>query len=755
MNVTSDLHSERLGGLLSALLASRQPQPQQSNGFGAAVEPSCSVAYSGQQSINRQDDSEVVVETVPELLDFVKSSTSPRKIRDVVKVREKIEEEKRKKRESQMSQVEVNRSGTTSTFERTVLLNDSLNGSLNNHWIHDVSVSSASSAYVDQIAQPSFQTAQPFYNTSIGSLSSNHGYAGFEAGVTPVTCIDGTVSSASFQKDIVQRTPLSLAVMSAGAADRPIMPGAPVMPRLSKQNCPDVEVIENCSAKRQESNDDGSLETPSKKKIPSLLDGLTIKPRRKPHDDERKCPHQPNASRHNITFEEAAKKAARESPKKISSLFESLQDESVGKTCCVQQYAHRHHLPTEEAERKEEKANEIVGTRVTKRSRRKKRKSRHCERLPLPEQRFAKNYEDIEKNHSQLDCNGTHKQSSSSSPCPEDAKAIRLEEAGCEEWSASSSNCDDSGSNVRSDSERLQESWPPAYPGLQAVIGIIRRKQKKAKKRRNIVTASYSFPIVKAISSKWPADSERATTASGSVLIQEFGDYEKNIFYEDIRRCLLRQKLLVVKRNVFPAEVIEEPQDEKDVVCLDHSRVVLKLESPPCTNYIHANWVRFENLDRVFIATQAPLENTIEDFWRMIFQEQCCAIINLTNDLEDKDKIVQYFPPNPGGFANYGMMFVNTKKVDDETKFLVYTLEVLPDGCANSLLVKLVKTKSESGKSPSIHVMSKMLRIVASIQTVNTDPIVVHCVSGVGRAVSIILIDAILHRLLFGQLPVD
>ncbi|VDO81089.1 unnamed protein product [Heligmosomoides polygyrus] len=69
----------------------------------------------------------------------------------------------------------------------------------------------------------------------------------------------------------------------------------------------------------------------------------------------------------------------------------------------------------------------------------------------------------------------------------------------------------------------------------------------------------------------------------------------------------------------------------QDVVCLDHSRVVLTFEVPPCSNYIHANWIRFEKHDRVFIATQAPMENTIEDFWRMIFQESCSAIINLVN----------------------------------------------------------------------------------------------------------------------------
>ncbi|VDM68894.1 unnamed protein product [Strongylus vulgaris] len=100
-------------------------------------------------------------------------------------------------------------------------------------------------------------------------------------------------------------------------------------------------------------------------------------------------------------------------------------------------------------------------------------------------------------------------------------------------------------------------------------------------------------------------------------------------------------------------------------------------------------------------------------------------------------------------------MFVNTKKMDEENKFVVYTLEVLPDGCSNSLLLKLIKAKSDSGKSPSTTMILRMLRIVGSSERIATGPVVVHCVSGVGRAGTVILIDVILQRLFTNQLPVD
>lgn len=57
---------------------------------------------------------------------------------------------------------------------------------------------------------------------------------------------------------------------------------------------------------------------------------------------------------------------------------------------------------------------------------------------------------------------------------------------------------------------------------------------------------------------------------------------------------------------------------------LDATRVLLNhIPGVECSDYINANYISGESDDsyRYYIACQAPLENTIPDFWRMIWEQ--------------------------------------------------------------------------------------------------------------------------------------
>lgn len=54
---------------------------------------------------------------------------------------------------------------------------------------------------------------------------------------------------------------------------------------------------------------------------------------------------------------------------------------------------------------------------------------------------------------------------------------------------------------------------------------------------------------------------------------------------------------------------------------MDKTRVILK-GRPKNSDYIHANWVQLPS-SRRYICTQGPIDETVEDFWLMIFKVHC------------------------------------------------------------------------------------------------------------------------------------
>lgn len=50
-----------------------------------------------------------------------------------------------------------------------------------------------------------------------------------------------------------------------------------------------------------------------------------------------------------------------------------------------------------------------------------------------------------------------------------------------------------------------------------------------------------------------------------------------------------------------------------------------------------------------FIATQGPLKETVEDFWQMVYEYKCPAIVMLTRFIErNSEKCTVYFPRHVG-----------------------------------------------------------------------------------------------------------
>ena len=71
---------------------------------------------------------------------------------------------------------------------------------------------------------------------------------------------------------------------------------------------------------------------------------------------------------------------------------------------------------------------------------------------------------------------------------------------------------------------------------------------------------------------------------------------------------------------------------------VDHTRVILHGHDSTVigSDYINANYISGEvpGSEKRYIATQGCLPGTVNDFWRMIWQEESRVIVMTTNEVE-------------------------------------------------------------------------------------------------------------------------
>jgi len=116
-----------------------------------------------------------------------------------------------------------------------------------------------------------------------------------------------------------------------------------------------------------------------------------------------------------------------------------------------------------------------------------------------------------------------------------------------------------------------------------------------------------------------------------------------------------------------------------NILPYDVNRVVL--DSPDSrndTSYINASWISdAQTKKHVFICAQGPLENTVDDFWRMVVQYDIYVIVMLTKLFEDdKEKCSQYWPKEVNTTVTYLSITVKLLSEDEEGAITTRKFEV-------------------------------------------------------------------------------
>ncbi|XP_073930885.1 receptor-type tyrosine-protein phosphatase T isoform X3 [Castor canadensis] len=202
-----------------------------------------------------------------------------------------------------------------------------------------------------------------------------------------------------------------------------------------------------------------------------------------------------------------------------------------------------------------------------------------------------------------------------------------------------------------------------------------------------------------------------------------------------------------------------------NIISYDHSRVrLLVLDGDPHSDYINANYIDGYHRPRHYIATQGPMQETVKDFWRMIWQENSASIVMVTNLVEvgrhpaehtvgnatlgraaspGMVKCVRYWPDDTEVYGDIKVTLIETEPL---AEYVIRTFTVQKKGYHEIRELRLFHFTSWPDHGVPCYATGLLgfIRQVKFLNPPEAGPIVVHCSAGAGRTGCFIAIDTML-----------
>ncbi|XP_006811223.1 uncharacterized protein LOC100369011 [Saccoglossus kowalevskii] len=204
----------------------------------------------------------------------------------------------------------------------------------------------------------------------------------------------------------------------------------------------------------------------------------------------------------------------------------------------------------------------------------------------------------------------------------------------------------------------------------------------------------------------------------------------------------------VAKTSEMPSGV-EKKNRYSNVIPPAKSRVQLTTRiGETNSEYINANFVKGYNGQRkAYIATQAPLENTLENFWRLVWEQQSRVIIMLTDIQENGiKKCYQYWPTQKEGLLSshlYGDYLISVEEIQKKEYCTVSTLlmkDIEKNLCRRLTHHWFTAWPYDNVPDQPVSVVSFLLDTRQYIHE-HHGPVIVHCSAGTGRTGTVIAVD--------------
>lgn len=195
-----------------------------------------------------------------------------------------------------------------------------------------------------------------------------------------------------------------------------------------------------------------------------------------------------------------------------------------------------------------------------------------------------------------------------------------------------------------------------------------------------------------------------------------------------------------------------------DIKSYDQTRVKLStMNGLSGSDYINANFVIGYKERKKFICAQGPMDSTINDFWRMIWEQHLEIIVMLTNLEEyNKTKCAKYWPENINDSTQYGDLLITFTSDSYYADYIVRNLKVTKrtvnssgDEVEDTRYISQYHYLTWKDFMAPEHPqgITKFIKRINSEYSLQRGPILVHCSAGVGRTGTFVALDTLTQQL--------
>ncbi|XP_073079326.1 receptor-type tyrosine-protein phosphatase O isoform X1 [Manis javanica] len=252
----------------------------------------------------------------------------------------------------------------------------------------------------------------------------------------------------------------------------------------------------------------------------------------------------------------------------------------------------------------------------------------------------------------------------------------------------------------------------------------------------------------------WSKNGLKKRKLTNPVQLDDFDTYIKDMARDsDYKFSLQFEELKLIGLDIphFAADLPLNRCKNRytNILPYDFSRVrLVSMNEDEGADYINANYIPGYNSPQEYIATQGPLPETRNDFWKMVLQQKSQMIVMLTQCNEKRRvKCDHYWPftEEPIAYGDITVEMISEEEQDDWACrcFRINYADETQD------VMHFNYTVWPDHGVPTANAAQSILQFVHAVRQQATrckGPVVVHCSAGVGRTGTFIALDRLLQH---------